>query len=199
MTSWSFSDWCRGWSRSFLLPVAKFLGKLGLTPNKITILGLFSYGLVGLVLGCGHPTIAGCLLAVLGPLDAVDGLLAREIGAESSFGAFLDSSLDRLAEFFLFLGLLVYMFLYRAGGLQEAVLVLTALTGSLMVSYTRARAEALGFECKVGILTRFERLFLLAIGLIFSFIFPVLVFLAIFTHVTAIHRMIHVYRQSRFL
>jgi len=194
--NWSFSDWCRERFKPYLLLVARFLGWLGLSPNMVSIIGLIAYGASGLVLGMGHPAVAGWLLAVFGPLDAVDGLLAREQGQVSPFGAFLDSTVDRYAEFFLFLGLMAYLMLHRQGGLVEAALVLAAMTGSLLVSYTRARAEALGFSCKVGVLTRFERLFLFAVGLIFGWIYPILVILAVFTHITALQRIIHVYRQS---
>lgn len=196
MINWSFSDWCRDRFKPYLLSVARFLGGLGLSPNMVSIIGLIAYGASGLALGMGHPAVAGWLLAVFGPLDAVDGMLAREQGQVSPFGAFLDSTVDRYAEFFLFLGLMTYLILHRQGGLLEAALVLSAMTGSLLVSYTRARAEALGFNCKAGVLTRFERLFLLAVGLIFGWIYPILVILAVFTHITALQRIIHVYKQS---
>ncbi len=91
---------------------------------------------------------------------------------------------------------MAYLMLHRQGGLVEAALVLSAMTGSLLVSYTRARAEALGFSCKVGVLTRFERIFILAVGLIFGWIYPVLVIIAVFTHITALQRIFHVYKQS---
>jgi CDP-diacylglycerol--glycerol-3-phosphate 3-phosphatidyltransferase len=163
----------------------------------VTLAGLLAYGASGLVLGLGYPAAAGWILAFLGPLDVVDGLLAREQSRSGPFGAFLDSTVDRYAEFFLFLGLLIYMVLNEGGGLGVAALVLTAMTGSILVSYTRARAEALGFECRVGLLTRFERLFLFAVGLIFGWIYPVLVVLAVLTHVTALQRIFHVYRNSQ--
>ena len=197
MINWSFSDWCRDWFRPYLLSVARFLGKLGLSPNMVSIIGLMAYGASGLILGMGYPATAGWMLAIFGPLDAVDGLLAREQGQASPFGAFLDSTVDRYAEFFLFLGLLAYLMIDRQGGLFEAALVLSAMTGSLLVSYTRARAEALGFSCKVGVLTRFERIFILAVGLIFGWIYPVLAIIAIFTHITALQRIFHVYRQAK--
>jgi CDP-diacylglycerol--glycerol-3-phosphate 3-phosphatidyltransferase len=104
---------------------------------------------------------------------------------------------DRYAEFFLFLGLLAYLTIHRDGSLIDAILILSAMTGSLLVSYTRARAETLGFSCKVGVFTRFERLLIFALGLIFGWIYPILVILAIFTHVTALHRIFYVYKQSR--
>ncbi len=195
--AWSFSDWCRGWSRPLYLPVARFLGALGFTPNAVSLLGLAAYGVCGLVLALGHRAAAGWLLAVFGPLDVVDGLLAREKGQTSRFGAFLDSSIDRYAEFFLFTGLTVYLFQYHGAGWKESCLILSAMTGSLLVSYTRARAEALRYSCKVGLLTRFERLFILAVGLIFNWIYPVLWILAVLTHMTAIQRILHVLYQSR--
>jgi CDP-diacylglycerol--glycerol-3-phosphate 3-phosphatidyltransferase len=163
----------------------------------VSIMGLVAYGVSGLVLGLGHPALAGWLLAIFGPLDAVDGLIARERGLTSPFGAFLDSTVDRYAEFFLFLGLLAYLTIHRDGSLIDAILILSAMTGSLLVSYTRARAETLGFSCKVGVFTRFERLLIFALGLIFGWIYPILVILAIFTHVTALHRIFYVYKQSR--
>ncbi len=193
----AFSDWCRGWSRYYLEPVARGLSRIGFTPNGVTILGAFAYLLCGVVLGLGYRSTSGWLLALLGPLDVVDGLLARSRGEATRFGAFLDSSIDRFAEFFLFSGLLFYFHKVGTLGIVNAFLVLSAMTGSLLVSYTRARAEALGFECKVGLLTRFERLFIFAVGLIFGIIGPVLVVLALFTHLTAIQRMYHVWKQSR--
>ncbi|MCK4426800.1 MAG: CDP-alcohol phosphatidyltransferase family protein, partial [Deltaproteobacteria bacterium] len=80
MINWSFSDWCRDRFKPYLLSVARFLGRLGLSPNMVSIIGLIAYGASGMVLGMGHPAAAGWLLAVFGPLDAVDGLLAREQG-----------------------------------------------------------------------------------------------------------------------
>jgi CDP-diacylglycerol--glycerol-3-phosphate 3-phosphatidyltransferase len=194
--SWSFSDWCRNWSRPLLLPVARFFAHLGLTPNGVTILCLFSYACTGIALGLGFPVLAGFMLAVLGPLDAVDGLLAREQGKETKTGAFLDSTLDRYAEVFLFAGLLYYLFQINNNYFLNAFLIFISITGSILVSYNRARAEALGFSCKVGLLTRFERLLILAIGLITGWIYPALIILSIFTHLTAIHRLIHVIKQS---
>jgi len=193
---WSFSNWCRGWSRPLLLPVARFFAAHNISPNAVTLIGLFFYALSGLMLAFGHRVTAGLILAVFGPLDAVDGLLAREHGNQSRFGAFLDSTMDRYAEFFLFSGLLVYLWTNGHQGIFGPLMVLTAMTGSLLVSYTRARAEALGFSCTVGMLTRLERLVLFAVGLIFNFIVPVLIVLAFFTHVTAIQRIWHVYKQT---
>lgn len=189
--AWSFSDWCRGWSRPLFLPVARFLGRMGFTPNGVTLLGLAAYGATGLVVGLGHPRAAGVMLAILGPLDVVDGLLARDQGDVTRFGGFLDSCMDRYAEFFLYLGLLFHL-----DGPFDPALVMTALAGSLLVSYNRARAEALAFSCKVGLLTRFERLFILAVGLIFGMVQAALFIIAVLAHATAVQRILHVYGQS---
>lgn len=197
MATWSFSDWARGWSRPFLLPVARLFLRMGIGPNAISLIGLAAYGVIGVMIALGSPFWAGVMLAIFGPLDAVDGLVARENGMVSRFGAFLDSTIDRYAEFFLFAGLMVHMSSGQDGWEWCApLLVLSAMSGSLLVSYARARAEALGFACKVGILTRFERLLILAVGLIFDLIYPALLILVVFTHITAIHRIIHVYRQK---
>ncbi|MGQ9499355.1 MAG: CDP-alcohol phosphatidyltransferase family protein [Dissulfurimicrobium sp.] len=194
----SFSDWARDWSRPLLLPVARFFLRMGIGPNAISLLGLAVYVAIGAMIGAGYLSLAGFMLAVFGPLDAIDGLAARENGMASRLGAFLDSTIDRYAEFFLFLGLMFNMSLDVGGWewQQGPLLVLSAMSGSFLVSYARARAEALGFECKVGLLTRFERLFILAVGLIFDLVHPALMILAIFTHITAIHRIVHVYRQK---
>jgi len=146
-------------------------------------------------LGLGYPRLAGVLLIIFGPLDAIDGLLARRSGQQTKFGAFLDSTLDRFSEIAIFVGLLFYLQGQKAFG--DIVVAFLALTGSLMVSYTRARAVALGFECKIGLLTRFERLLILTIALLFKVLGPVLLLLAVFTNFTALQRILYVWRQAR--
>ncbi len=196
MSSFTLTDRIRAWSKPFLAPIADFLARFQVSPNTVTILGFLGCVLVGLALALGHPRCAGVLLIVFGPLDAIDGLLARRSQKQTKFGAFLDSTLDRYSEIAIFVGLVFY--LLCLGQKLGVLLALVALAGSLMVSYTRARAEALGFECKIGLLTRFERLVILTIGLVFHFLlFIVLTILAIFTNVTAVQRILHVWRQSR--
>ncbi len=195
MSSFTLTDRVRAWSKPFLAPVADFLARLKVSPNTVTICGFLGCVLVGIALGLGHPRLAGLLLIIFGPLDAVDGLLARRSQRQTKFGAFLDSTLDRYSEIAIFTGLVFY--LLSLGQRFAVVLALVALAGSLMVSYTRARAEALGFECKIGLLTRFERLVILTAGLVFNLIHPVLILLAIFTNLTAVQRVLHVWRQSR--
>jgi CDP-diacylglycerol--glycerol-3-phosphate 3-phosphatidyltransferase len=124
--------------------------------------------------------------------DALDGTLARMTGRTSRFGAFLDSTLDRFSEAVIFLGLFVYF--VEQGAQTELILIYATIVGSLMVSYARARAEGIGVALKDGLLTRFERVGLLIIGMIFSQLLIVLWMLAIFTNFTAIQRMWLVWR-----
>jgi CDP-diacylglycerol--glycerol-3-phosphate 3-phosphatidyltransferase len=147
---------------------------------------------VAWVLAQGYERCAGVLIVVVGLFDALDGALARSTGQTSRFGAFLDSTLDRFAEIALYLGLL---YLYRADPLAT-VLVYLSITGSLMVSYTRARAEGLGLECKVGFFTRLERLGVLVLGLLLERTILALLVLAVFSNLTALQRMWHVWRVT---
>jgi len=182
-------------SEPFLLPLVRALARVKIPPNAVSLLGFIGIGLAGLVIALGHVGWGGVLLLIFGPLDAVDGLLARKTNQASTFGAFLDSTLDRYAEIALFLGL-TYYFL-KQGSFLGVILSFLTLTGSLMVSYARARAEGLGLSCKVGLFTRFERLLVLTVGLLTGFVIPVLAILSLLTHYTALQRILHVYRRSR--
>ena len=190
-----FPDRVKARSEPLLLPLARTLARLRVSPNAVSVAGFLGVSLAGLSVALGHPRLGGLLLGLFGPLDAVDGLLARRTGQASTFGAFLDSTLDRYAEIGLFLGILWHFL--RQGNAPGVVLSFLALTGSLMVSYARARAEGLGLSCKVGLLTRFERLLLLTLGLLSGFLLPAVALLAAFTHVTALQRLLHVHRQTR--
>jgi CDP-diacylglycerol--glycerol-3-phosphate 3-phosphatidyltransferase len=119
-----------------------------LHPNTVTLLGtLLNIG-VAVVLATGPLRLGGVLLALIAPIDAVDGAMARAVGQKSRFGGFLDSTLDRICEAALMLGLAIHYL--RQGAAVEIILILVALAGGMLVSYTRARAEALGFSCKMG-------------------------------------------------
>ncbi|HEC34583.1 MAG TPA: CDP-alcohol phosphatidyltransferase family protein [Chloroflexi bacterium] len=164
-------------------------------PNTLSLLGsLLSVG-VAAVLTTGRLTLAGWLLVIVAPIDAFDGALARVTGQKSRFGAFLDSTLDRVSEAALLAGLATHYLRY--GATTEVILAFVALVGSMMVSYTRARAEAAGFSCKIGVLTRLERTAVLAIGLILGWPTVALWVLAVGSSLTALQRVLHVYQQSR--
>jgi len=191
----SFTDWARTQARVLLMPIARVMGRLGIHPNTITILGLLLQAGVGVVFGLGYITLGGWLLLVVAPVDALDGALARVLGKQSRFGAFLDSTLDRLSDAALILGLTVHYLLH--GAHFEVVLLLISLVAAMMVSYIRARAEAEGFPCKVGVLTRLERIVL--IGALSAVGLPTVMLwaLAALSVFTVIQRMSYVYAVSR--
>ena len=186
------SEIVRKHARVFLEPIARFISWTGLSPNVITIIGFVLMIGVAFVLARGHFLIGGILITGVALFDAVDGTLARMMGRTSRFGAFLDSTLDRFSEAVIFLGL----FIYFVGQNQslELILIYATVVGSLMVSYARARAEGIGVPLKDGLFTRFERVFLLVIGLIFDQMTVALWLLAIFSNLTAIQRMYLVWR-----
>jgi CDP-diacylglycerol--glycerol-3-phosphate 3-phosphatidyltransferase len=171
------------------------MGRWGIHPNMVTILGMLLQAGVGVVFGLGYITLGGWLLLIVAPIDALDGALARALGKESRFGSFLDSTLDRLSDATLILGLTAHYI--SQGASLEIILSLTSLVAAMMVSYVRARAEALGLSCKLGVLTRLERVVLIgvlsAVGLPNVMIW-VLAVLSVFTMV---QRILHVYAAFR--
>ncbi len=197
MDNTSFSDRLRKLTHPLLLPVARALGRMGLTPNMLSFIGMAAYVVAALVLASGHPYACAALLVVFGPLDVLDGTLARDTGQDSDYGAFLDATLDRYEEFFIYAGLLYYMLSSLKEGPFSALLVISALSGSFFVSYTRAKAEALGFECSVGILTRFERIVLFIIAIVTGWLNLLLTVIAVLSFVTTFQRMAVVSRQAR--
>ncbi len=191
----SLTDFLRTQATVITHPIARILEKLGLHPNTVTLLGLLLNIGTGAVLASGRLVLGGVFVLLVSAVDSLDGALARVSGAKSRFGAFLDSTLDRISEGALLFGLLVW--LLRQGAAMEVYLVFLILLGSVMVSYTRARAEGVGYTCKVGILTRLERVVVLGAGLIFGWVRPTLIVMAILTWFTVVQRVWHVYRESR--
>jgi CDP-diacylglycerol--glycerol-3-phosphate 3-phosphatidyltransferase len=179
---------------------AMLLAKAGISPNALTVFGFTMTLGVAWVLSTGHFFLGGFLVLLSGSLDFLDGALARATRRSTKFGAFLDSTLDRFSDAALFLGLLAY---YASQGSHylEIVLIGAALTGSLVTSYTRARAEGLGLKDEVGVFTRTERIILLAIGLIIGHwhsdaMTVVLWIIAVLSNLTALQRIYHVWRQT---
>ncbi len=172
--------------------LAHWLHLRGVTPNAVTMAGFVLTLLSTLMLAMGILFWGGLVLWTASMFDMLDGSLARYSNQVSKFGAFLDSTLDRYAESITFLGLAFY-FSYVPGSQTQLFLIFLTLIGSWMVSYTRARAEGLGIECKVGILQRPERLTILIAGLLLNLVLPALWILAIFTNVTAFQRIYEVY------
>jgi CDP-diacylglycerol--glycerol-3-phosphate 3-phosphatidyltransferase len=180
------SNLVRNWSQRLVQPIARFLWGLGLTPNAVTVLGFLLTAGVAMLLAVGRLQLAGVLLIITLGADGIDGTLARMMGAITRFGAFLDSTLDRWAEVLIY-GALAWFFMQN--GMNTAVLLaMAAMATSLMVSYTRARAEGVGLICKEGLLTRFERLAILIAGLILNQMVIALWIIAVLAAVTAVQR-----------
>jgi CDP-diacylglycerol--glycerol-3-phosphate 3-phosphatidyltransferase len=186
----------KGKARELLGPVARFVADLGIPPSAITFVGLVLSVLAGWSLATGHFPGAGVLLILAGICDMIDGASARAGNRVSSRGAFLDSTVDRYSEIVVLLGALLY-FLVRSPASPEiitAAVVFLAAGGSLMVSYTRARAEAVGTPCEVGWAERPERVVILIVGaLLGRNVFRIALWvLAILSHITALQRLRHV-------
>ena len=180
-------------------PVVWLLAKTPITPSAITWFGFLLAISAAALITTGHLFAAGFVVLVAGFFDILDGALARRTNRTTHFGAVLDSTLDRLAEGVLLVGILV---LYaREQSVAEILLVGVALVGSLLVSYIRARTEALGLECQVGLFTRTERVIVLALGLLLSQIAYALVIalaiIAVFSFITVGQRLFYVWQQTK--
>lgn len=182
--------------RQYMLGVGRFFAGLGITPNMATLIGFGLNVIVAVVLASGYPRAAGVLLLVASAFDMVDGAIARYTGKTSAFGGFLDSTVDRYSEIVVYVGLLVWLNTTDNDHLGS-LLVLISATGALMISYARARAEAIGLKASVGLVARPERVILLAICLILNVPMVALWILAVATHLTAVWRMIHVWRVTQ--
>jgi CDP-diacylglycerol--glycerol-3-phosphate 3-phosphatidyltransferase len=178
-------------------PLARLLARTGLTPNAVSWIGfILALGAAALII-TGHPFAAGWVILVAGFFDILDGALARYLKKVTPFGGVLDSTLDRLSEAALLLAILVSVWWSPL----LVLLVFLALLGSLLVSYTRARAEGAGVECRVGLFTRAERVVVLALGLLLSGIdyalAIALAIIAVFSFATFIQRLVYVWQQTR--
>lgn len=192
--SMTFTDFLRTRFKGVLDPIAGFLNRLGLMPNTVTLLGLLGNTIGAYFLATGHITLGGVIILLMGPIDALDGTMARLRGMSSDFGAFVDSVTDRYSELVIFGGLLFY-YLQQQNWLGAGLAYLAA-CGSVLVSYTRARAQSLHMDAKVGLFSRVERFLLLAPCLVINQPLIALWILAVLTNVTAVQRILHVRQQS---
>src|SRR5438874_6565988 len=180
------------------------LGRTPLTPNQVTVVGLALTFLAAGLAAFGQLRWAGVVLIFAGTCDILDGALARSTNAAYPYGAFLDSTLDRYSEGAVYLGLAAY-FVTIDPPLQEWLILatLSALAGSFLVSYVRARAQSLGFVCKTGLFQRPERVVLTVIGLLFGaafggwVLYGIVFLLAIVTNITALQRIRAAWLQGR--
>ena len=190
-----FTDWLRKVFSGILGSIGKGFVRLGISADLLTFIGCLLNVGTAIIIAQGHLRWGGVALLCASGFDALDGTVARASGGATRFGAFWDSFLDRISESAVLLGLAWYYM--GQPGTTEELLAYVAIVGSLLVSYARARAEALGIECKVGLLTRVERCGLMILGLLLRLTTPLLWILAIGAPLTAFHRAWHVYRQTK--
>jgi CDP-diacylglycerol--glycerol-3-phosphate 3-phosphatidyltransferase len=176
-------------------PVVGALARTSVSPDGLTLLGLAAHVPTAWLIAQGHLRAGAVLLALAAAVDGLDGALARRTERTSRYGAFLDSTCDRVSEVWVFAGLLLYA--QRRMPAYGPVLVLVSLAGSLMVSYTRARSEARGCGTKAGVLGRLERMVVLVVGLLSGWVEPALWVLAVGTWLTTAQRIVDVRRRTR--
>lgn len=181
--------------KGLLDPVGLFFNRIGMMPNTMTILGLLGNTVGAYFLMRGHMSLGGAIILAMGPVDALDGTMARLRGEEGKFGAFVDSVTDRYSELVIFGGLL--FFYLQQGDWLSAGAVYAAASGSVLVSYVRARAQSLGFDTQIGILTRLERYLVLAPALLLNLPLVGIWIIAVFANITAFQRIMDIRRQSR--
>jgi CDP-diacylglycerol--glycerol-3-phosphate 3-phosphatidyltransferase len=176
-------------------PIAAFLNRLGIAPNTLTYTGLIGNLIGAMFLSQGNFLVGGLIVLAMGPLDALDGTMARLRGEASDIGAFVDSVTDRYIELIIYGGLLIH-YLQQADAIW-AGLVFVAAAGSVLVSYVKARAESLNFEAKWGILTRAERFLVLTPSLVLNIPKVGIAIVAILANITALQRIYVVRQQAR--
>lgn len=190
----TLTDQMRVRFKGLVTSIGKFLNQLGVTPNTMTIIGLAGNTTGAVFLGLGKMTVGGLIILVMGPIDALDGTMARLRGVDGGFGALIDSVADRYSELVIYAGLLYY-FVNEENNIA-VMLVFVAAAGSVLVSYIRARGQSLGWDTKVGILTRMERYLVLAPTLILNIPMVGLWIIAILANITAIQRVIDIRKQA---
>jgi CDP-diacylglycerol--glycerol-3-phosphate 3-phosphatidyltransferase len=180
-----------------LTPLIKTLTRWGIHPNAFTLAGFVFTMLAAAALFEGSLRIGGLLILAGGLCDCIDGNLARAMKKASRFGALFDSTIDRYSEFVMFLGILTYFISHNES--LTAIVVFAALCGSIMVSYSRARAESLGFEAQAGLMQRPERIVFLGLGaLIHPVVFKLAIWVvAIFANLTALQRLGQAHQQRK--
>jgi len=176
-----------------LTPLAK---ALPVNPNIITFIGMIITSLSGFIIPF-NLFWGGIFILAGGTFDLIDGVVARVNGRVTKFGALFDSTMDRIADGFIFLGISWYFF--RVSSETGLIINLLCMIASFLISYVRARAEGIGVSCNVGIIERPERLIILAFGCLTSLINPVLLILTVLSWITVIQRIIYVRKQIKSL
>lgn len=171
-----------------LAPLGRFIGKR-LTPNQLTVIGLILGLFAFISIIYGNILIGAIFVLLSGIFDLLDGLVARTQGMTTNLGGFLDSVFDRYVDVLIFIALGLY-------GIDWLVIAI-AMSGALLVSYTRARAERFLEKCDVGIAERGERMLILFIAMISGYIYEGLLVIAVLSHLTAVQRIIYTYQRSK--
>lgn len=183
------------WDR-LATPVGASIGKSGINPNTITVIGIVIQAGTAALIVDGRLAAAGFVAIVAGLADLADGAVAKARGLQTKFGALLDSTSDRLSDALIF-GALAWLYSGTDGERWVGALALATLVASFLVSYIKARAEGLGYECNVGIIERAERMILIITGLILDLVAVMLPVLFVLSVVTLIQRLIHVRGRAR--
>ena len=175
-------------------PVARALLRARVRPNHLTMVGLGVSLVAAGALAHGRLRIGAVLLALAGLFDFFDGSLARLANSVSAFGAFLDSVVDRYSDLVVLLGVVLYY--HRAADTTGVFLTIVALVGTIMTSYTKARAQSIGLACEIGLIERPERLIVLIAGATFNLLTPAMIVLAVLTNLTALQRILYTRRAA---
>ena len=175
-------------------PVARALLRAHVRPNHLTMLGLGVSIVAACALAQGRLRVGAVLLALAGLFDFFDGSLARLANSVSAFGAFLDSVVDRYSDLVVLLGVVLYY--HRAADTTGVFLTMAALVGTIMTSYTKARAQSIGVACEIGLIERPERLIVLIAGATFNLLTPAMIALAVLTNLTALQRILYMRRAA---
>jgi CDP-diacylglycerol---glycerol-3-phosphate 3-phosphatidyltransferase len=192
----TLTDQARLYFKDILNPLGAFFNRLGLTPNMMTMLGLAGNVIGAIFLARGDMLIGGIIILLMGPVDALDGTMARLRGIGGHFGAFVDSVTDRYSELAIMAGLLYYYAAQESPDKLAIMLTFAAAAGSILVSYIRARGQSLNWDTKVGVLTRMERFLVLCPALILNRPIWALWIIAIFANITALQRIMDIRRQA---
>jgi CDP-diacylglycerol--glycerol-3-phosphate 3-phosphatidyltransferase len=175
-------------------PLARALLRAHVRPNHLTMVGLVVSILAAWALAQGQLRVGAALLALAGLFDFFDGSLARLANSVSAFGAFLDSVADRYSDLVVLLGVVLYY--HRAIDTTGVFLTMVALVGTIMTSYTKARAQSIGVACDIGLIERPERLIVLIAGATFNALTPAMIALALLTNLTALQRILYMRRAA---
>lgn len=189
------TDWGRRNLKDFFESIASAFGAFHITPNAITLFGLLLNLVVAFLIVTDRVRAAGMLYIIAAGTDAIDGTLARMLGIRNRFGAFWDSTLDRMGEAIVIAS--IGLWTAKHGDLTGVAVAFAALVTSYLVSYTRARAEGLGIDTKVGVGTRVERFVIMVIALLLGYPIIGLAIIALLAGITTLQRIYDVWRQTR--